>query len=214
MKKKGVLVVVSGFSGVGKGTVIKTLMGRFPKEYAFSISATTRSPREGEVHGREYYFITEAEFKKMIEEDQLVEYTCYQGRYYGTPVASVADHLEAGVNVILDIEVEGALNIKKKFPEALTIFLIPPRAAALKARLEGRGTETEAQILGRLARAAEEAAIVGDYEGILVNDDLDTCVETLRRVIADPSLAESYYSSNLAKARTMEAEINLMLKGE
>ena len=137
----------------------------------------------------------------------VLEYTCYQGNYYGTPEFSVFPWLEKGVNVILDIEVEGAANIKKKYPEALTIFLIPPSAAALRTRLEGRGTETEEQINGRLARAAEEAPIAKQYEALIVNDDLNVCVAELRRLIDDPSLAEAYYRKNLPLVEELERTI-------
>ena len=137
----------------------------------------------------------------------VLEYTCYQGNYYGTPEFSVFPWLEKGVNVILDIEVEGAANIKKKYPEALTIFLIPPSAAALRTRLEGRGTETEEQINGRLARAAEEAPIAKQYEALIVNDDLNVCVAELRRLIDDPSLAKAYYRKNLPLVEELERTI-------
>ena len=182
MKSRGRMVIISGFSGVGKGTSIGALMKKYPDEFAFSVSATTRKPRAGEVNGEAYHFLKKEEFEELIRDGKLVEYTCYQGNYYGTPEFSVFPWLEKGVNVILDIEVEGAANIKKKYPEALTIFLIPPSAAALRTRLEGRGTETEEQINGRLARAAEEAPIAKQYEALIVNDDLNVCVAELRKL--------------------------------
>ncbi len=211
-RKDGVLVIVSGFSGVGKGTVIKKLMENYPQDYAFSVSATTRAPRPGEVDGREYFFLHEEEFKEMIRKDQLVEYTCYQGRYYGTPVKSVFSHLQAGRNVILDIEVDGALQVKKKYLQALTIFLIPPTAQTLYQRLSDRGTETQEQVRGRLKRAAEEAAFVDQYECIFVNEDLSTCVEELHQVIGEPNRAKNYYHAHLEDARRVEQEIKEIIK--
>lgn len=207
MKSRGRMVIISGFSGVGKGTSIGALMKKYPDEFAFSVSATTRKPRAGEVNGEAYHFLKKEEFEELIRDGKLVEYTCYQGNYYGTPEFSVFPWLEKGVNVILDIEVEGAANIKKKYPEALTIFLIPPSAAALRTRLEGRGTETEEQINGRLARAAEEAPIAKQYEALIVNDDLNVCVAELRGLIDDPSLAEAYYRKNLPLVEELERTI-------
>ena len=179
---KGILVVVSGFSGAGKGTVMKSLLEKY-KDYALSVSATTRNPREGEVDGREYFFRTKEEFEKLIEEDALIEYAQYVGNYYGTPRSYVEEQLSQGKNVILEIEIQGAMKVKEKIPEALLVFVTPPTVEELKNRLVGRGTETEDVIADRLARAAEEAEGMGEYDYILVNDDLEECVENLHQII-------------------------------
>ena len=153
---KGILVVVSGFSGAGKGTVMKRLMEKYD-DYALSVSATTRKPRPGEEDGREYFFRTRDEFEKLIEEDALLEYAQYVENYYGTPRSYVEEQLQAGRNVILEIEIQGAMKIKEKIPEALLVFVTPPTVEELERRLTGRGTETAQVIADRLARAGEEA---------------------------------------------------------
>ena len=153
---KGLLLVISGFSGAGKGTVMKRLL-ELHDEYSLSISATTRKPREGEADGREYFFKTVEEFEKMIAEDALIEHAQYVGNYYGTPKAYVEEQLDKGNNVILEIEIQGAMNIKRMFPDAVLMFITPPSAAELEKRLRGRGTEDETTIKARLSRAAEEA---------------------------------------------------------
>ncbi|MED9966319.1 MAG: guanylate kinase [Blautia sp.] len=179
---KGILVVVSGFSGAGKGTVMKRLLEKY-NDYALSVSATTRNPREGEVDGREYFFRSKEEFEKLIDEDALIEYAQYVGNYYGTPRSYVEEQLSHGKNVILEIEIQGAMKVKKKNPEALLVFVTPPTVEELKNRLVGRGTETEDVIADRLARAAEEAEGMGAYDYILVNDDLEECVDNLHQII-------------------------------
>lgn len=182
MKKQGSLVVVSGFAGTGKGTVMKELLNRYDS-YALSVSATTRSPREGEVDGREYFFKTKEEFEKMIEEGEFVEYACYVGNYYGTPKKYVEEQLAAGKDVILEIEIQGALKIKEKFPQALLLFIAPPSADVLKQRLTDRGTETQDVIDKRLARAVEESQGIENYDYLVVNDILDECVENVHHMI-------------------------------
>ena len=179
---KGVLVVVSGFSGVGKGTIMKGLMAKYDN-YALSVSATTRDPRPGEENGREYFFCTTEEFEEMIRQDQLIEYAKYVENYYGTPRPYVEEHLSQGTDVILEIEIQGARQIREKFPEAVLVFVAPPSMAVLKERLVGRGTETQEVIDQRLARAAQEAEGADEYDYILVNDDLDEAVERLHRII-------------------------------
>lgn len=156
MNKEGILIVVSGFSGAGKGTIMKALLERYDN-YALSISATTRNPRPGEEEGKAYFFKTTEEFEKMIAKDELIEYAKYVENYYGTPRAYVEEQLEAGKDVILEIEIQGALKVKEKFPETLLLFVTPPSAAELRRRLEGRGTETQDVIESRLSRAAQEA---------------------------------------------------------
>lgn len=183
MKKKGILVVVSGFSGAGKGTLMNELLKRYPEQYALSISATTRKPRPGEEHGREYFFVSTEEFDGMIQEDALIEYACYVGNYYGTPKSYVQEQMEAGKDVILEIEIQGALKVKEKFPETLLLFVTPPDAGELERRLKGRGTEPDAVIRDRLKRAVEEAEFMQKYDYLLVNDDLDACVLNMHELI-------------------------------
>ena len=179
---RGVLVVVSGFSGAGKGTIMKSLMAKYDT-YALSVSATTRSPRPGEEDGREYFFRTREEFEEMIRQDQLIEYAQYVENYYGTPRTYVEEQLAAGRDVILEIEIQGARKIKKKFPEAVLVFVTAPSMAELKGRLVGRGTESQEVIRQRLARAAKEAEGVEEYDYLLVNDDLEKAVDTLHDII-------------------------------
>ena len=179
---KGILVVVSGFSGAGKGTVMKRLMEKYDG-YALSVSATTRKPRPGEEDGREYFFRTRDEFEKLIEEDALLEYARYVENYYGTPRSYVEEQLQAGRNVILEIEIQGAMKIKEKIPEALLVFVTPPTVEELERRLTGRGTETAQVIADRLARAGEEAEGMGQYDYILVNDTVEECVDHLHQIM-------------------------------
>lgn len=179
---KGVLAVVSGFSGAGKGTVMKRLLESFD-DYALSVSVTTRKPRPGEVDGKDYFFRTKEEVEEMIAQDQLLEYARYVDNYYGTPRSYVEEKLSEGKNVILEIEIQGAMKIKEKIPEAVLIFVTPPSVDELRRRLEGRGTETQKVIESRLSRAAEEAEGMEDYDYLLVNDDLEECVNELHRII-------------------------------
>ena len=182
MKKRGILVVVSGFSGAGKGTLMKELLSRYDN-YALSISATTRKPREGEVDGREYFFVSRDQFESMIEQDELIEYADYVGNYYGTPKDYVASQMDAGRDVVLEIEMQGALKVKEKFPETLLVFVMPPSAGILYERLKARGTETEEVIVRRMQRAVEEAEDMHRYDYLLINNDLDTCVRTMHELI-------------------------------
>lgn len=181
MSDKGVLTVISGFSGAGKGTVVKQLLDKY--DYGLSISATTRSPREGEQDGREYFFKTKEEFEQMIAEHQLIEYARYVGNYYGTPKEYVVQQLEQGKDVILEIEMQGALHVREILPEVNLIFMTPPSVDVLEQRLRGRGTETEEVIRDRMARAKEECSYMEKYDYIVVNDDLDECVENVHRLI-------------------------------
>ena len=183
MKEKGILIVVSGFSGSGKGTLMKELLTRYPDTYALSISATTRSPREGEVDGREYFFVSKDEFEKMIAKGELIEYARYVENYYGTPRDYVEKKLEEGRDVILEIEIQGALNVKKMFPDTLLLFVTPPSAEEIKRRLVGRGTETMDVIESRMNRACEEAEGMENYDYLIINDSLDKCVEEMHDII-------------------------------
>ncbi len=181
-KEKGILVVVSGFSGAGKGTIMKNLTQKYDN-YALSVSATTRAPRPGEEEGKSYFFVSKDRFEEMIDRDELVEYAKYVDNYYGTPRKFVEDCLNEGKDVILEIEIQGALKIKKKFPDSLLIFMAPPSAEELRARLIGRNTEDEATVNKRLSRAIVEAEGVEAYDYILVNADIDTCTEKLHNLI-------------------------------
>lgn len=181
-KEKGILVVVSGFSGAGKGTIMKNLTQKYDN-YALSISATTRKPRPGEEDGKSYFFVSKDRFEEMIDRDELVEYAKYVDNYYGTPRKFVEDCLAEGKDVILEIEIQGALKIKKKFPDSLLIFMAPPSAEELRSRLIGRNTEDEATVNKRLSRAIVEAEGVEAYDYILVNADIDTCTEKLHNLI-------------------------------
>jgi guanylate kinase len=202
--------VVSGFAGTGKGTVMKELLGRYDS-YALSISATTRNPRPGEVDGREYFFKTKEEFEQMIANNEFVEYACYVGNYYGTPKKYVQEQLEAGKDVILEIEIQGALNIKSQFPNALLLFIAPPSADVLKARLVGRGTESEDVIEQRLARAVEESKGIENYDYLVVNDDLDECVETVHQMIQSAGWKMSRREADVEELRR---QISKFSKGE
>ena len=183
LEKKGILIVVSGFSGAGKGTLMKELLKKYPDDYALSISATSRKPREGEQEGVEYFFKTREEFEKMIEGEELVEYAQYVGNYYGTPKAYVEEQLEAGKDVILEIDIQGASKIKEKFPQTVLMFVTPPSAEELKNRLVKRGTEDMETIERRLSRAVEEAEGIENYDYIVINDKLEECVSQMHSLI-------------------------------
>lgn len=182
MKRKGILIVVSGFSGAGKGTLMKQLVHSY-ENYALSVSMTTRSPRPGEEEGKEYFFVTREEFEEKIRQDGLVEYASYCDNYYGTPREYVEKQLEKGKDVILEIEIQGALKIKEKFPTALLMFVMPPSVSELRKRLEGRGTESREVIAKRLKRAAEEAEGIEEYDFIVINDKLEECTARMHELI-------------------------------
>ena len=209
MSKRGCLVIISGFSGAGKGTVVRELTSRYDN-YALSISATTRAPRKGEENGREYFFKTREEFEELIKQDALYEYAQYVSNYYGTPKAYVQQQLDAGKDVILEIEVQGALNVKAKNPEALLLFVTPPSAQELKRRLIGRGTETLEVINERMAKASEEALLMDRYDYLIINDKLEECTETIHQLVQREHLR---MSANLDMVEKIKKELKEM-KGE
>ncbi len=182
MNHKGILIVVSGFSGAGKGTLMKELIRNYD-HYALSVSATTRKPRVGEVDGREYFFKSTEEFEKMIAQAELIEYARYVDNYYGTPCEYVEEQLAMGKDVILEIEIQGALHVKERYPDTLLLFVTPPSAEVLKNRLIGRGTETAEVIESRMKRAIEEAEFMESYDYLIINDRLDICVEQMHNII-------------------------------
>ena len=210
MKRKGILIVVSGFSGAGKGTLMKELLKRYDN-YALSVSMTTRAPREGEVDGESYFFVDKETFERTIAEDGLIEYASYCGNYYGTPREYVEKCLQDGQDVILEIEIQGALKVKEKFPETLLLFVMPPSAAELKRRLEVRGTESPEVIRERLVRASEEAEGIENYEYLIINDDLDECVREMNDII---NAARRNPVRNRQLIADMRSELDAVVKGE
>ncbi|EJW17517.1 guanylate kinase [Paenibacillus alvei] len=180
--KKGLLIVLSGPSGVGKGTVCKALLKK-TNDLTYSVSATTRKPRAGEVDGVNYFFKSREEFMQMIEEDRLLEYAEYVGNYYGTPCDFVEQKLAEGRDVILEIEVQGAMKVKEKFPNGIFIFLLPPSLDELKDRIRGRGTEQEHVIDSRMNVAVEEIALMENYDYAVVNDEIDLACKRIESII-------------------------------
>ena len=167
--EKGLMIVISGPAGSGKGTVNARLLAT--GEYAFSVSATTRAPRPGEKDGVNYYYISREEFEKRIAEGGMLEYTEYCGNYYGTPKKEALEIIESGKNLILEIEVEGAMNVKRVYPDAVLVMLLPPSFKTQEKRLRGRGTETEDKILARLERTREEVVLLPNYDYVVYNED-------------------------------------------
>ena len=181
-RKKGRLFVISGPSGTGKGTVCGELLKEIGNE--FSVSMTTREPREGEVHGRDYYFVTREVFLESVEAGNVLEYATVFDNLYGTPKDMVMNRLERGRNVILDIDVQGGLQVKKAMPEAVLIFILPPSLGELRRRLEGRGTETAEKIEKRLGQALNEIKLIGEYDYYIVNENIDEAVALAKSIMA------------------------------
>ena len=211
MTSRGILIVVSGFSGAGKGTIIKELLRRYPEKYSLSISATTRAPRLGEVCGREYFFKEMEEFEKMIAENQLIEYARYVGNYYGTPRDFVEEQLELGQDVILEIEMQGALQVKEAYPDALLLFVTPPTGRCLRERLINRGTETKEVIRSRMEQAVAESKAMVKYDYIIVNDQLEVCVEEVHSIVQGEHLRVFRNQEFVDKIGT---ELTNILKGD
>lgn len=183
MENKGRLVVVSGFSGAGKGTLMHALLEHHQEDYALSVSATTRAPRPGEQEGVSYFFVSDDQFERMIKEDAFIEYAQYVKHSYGTPKAFVEENLTQGKNVILEIEIQGALKVKEKYPDAILVFITAPDAHTLHDRLAGRGTEEADVIAARLARANEEAEGIEHYDYLVVNDTIERASALLHTLI-------------------------------
>jgi guanylate kinase len=211
MTSRGILIVVSGFSGAGKGTIINELLKRYQEKYSLSISATTRKPRSGEVCGRDYFFKEIEEFEKMIAENQLIEYARYVGNYYGTPRDFVEKQLELGKDVILEIEIQGALQVKERYPEALLLFVTPPSIRSLQERLVRRGTETKDVIQSRMEQAVAESKVMIKYDYIIVNDILDTCVEKVHKIVSGEHFRAFRNQEFIDK---IESELINILKGD
>ena len=210
MKRQGMLAVVSGFSGAGKGTLMKELLKTYDN-YALSVSMTTRKPRAGEEEGKSYFFVEKEAFEQTIAEDGLIEYACYCGNYYGTPREYAESCLDKGQDVVLEIEIQGALKVKEKFPDALLLFIMPPSAKELRRRLEGRGTESDEVICQRISRAAEEAEGIENYEYIIINDKLDECVKEMHSII---NAARRSPQRNKELIAGMRSELDALVKGE
>ena len=220
MENKGKLVVISGFSGAGKGTLMKALMKEYGDSYALSVSATTRNPRPGEMDGVDYFFVTKDKFEQMIAEDALIEYAQYVGNYYGTPKEYVQQQLDLGKNVILEIEIQGALKIKEKFPDTVLMFVTAPNVNELKNRLVGRGTETPEVIAARLSRACEESMGMEKYDYLVINDTIENGISLIDRLICDERSGNKEnnrvhrVSANIDFINKMREELSGFSKGE
>ncbi len=211
MNKKGILVVISGFSGSGKGTITKQLLTNYPNTYALSISATTREPRPGEVDKQDYFFVSTEEFENMIQQDAFMEFAQYVNNSYGTPKEYVLGHLEKGLDVVLEIDIQGALKVKKAYPDTLLLFVSPPSAKELKRRLKERGTEDASVIDSRLSRAYQEAEGVEHYDYFVINDNLEECVQQVHSMIQNE---HAKTARNLVLIENIRAELKSFVKGE
>ena len=180
--RKGLLVVVSGPSGAGKGTICQALLEKTP--LAYSVSATTRKPRAGEVDGESYYFLSVEAFEEMIEKDELLEWAKVYDNYYGTPLKKVEEKLTAGEDILLEIDTQGAMKVREKFPEGVYIFILPPSLAELERRIRGRDTETEDVLQKRLAAAIDEIEAGKCYKYVVTNDEVDSAVESVCAILA------------------------------
>ena len=209
MKRKGLITVLSGFSGAGKGTIMKHLLEEYPVRYNLSISATTRNMRIGEEEGREYFFKTREQFEKMIKNDELLEYAEFSGNYYGTPKQYVNRLVDEGKDVLLEIEVNGALQVRKIFPDSVLLFVTPPSAEALKSRLVGRKTESMEEIEKRLSISSRESLLMDKYDYLIVNDEIDAAVKEVHDIIECEILRTERNSEMIEK---MQSELSLYRK--
>lgn len=183
MSERGLLIVFSGPSGVGKGTVRQEIFSMPDHKFEYSVSMTTRPQRPGEVDGVDYFFRTREEFEELIRQGQMLEYAEYVGNYYGTPLTYVNETLDKGIDVFLEIEVQGAIQVKQKVPDGVFIFLTPPDLEELEDRLVGRGTDSQEVIVRRIERAREEIALMREYDYAVVNDEVSLAAERVKRII-------------------------------
>ncbi|MCQ2565496.1 MAG: guanylate kinase [Clostridia bacterium] len=197
--RKGRLYVLSGPSGTGKGTICKAVMAQGDPELALSVSMTTRAPREGEIDGVSYYFVTQEEYDKTVAEDGFLEHAGIYGNCYGTPKAPALEKLESGIDVILEIEMQGAMQVKRAYPDARLIFVLPPSLDILRNRLRGRGTENEEQLQRRTASALEEIQKIADYDYYVVNDELEGAVARVNAIISAGRLEVDERAAELVK---------------
>ncbi len=204
IREKGLLIVLSGPSGVGKGTVRKELFSQENTAYEYSVSMTTRLPREGEVDGKDYFFKSREEFESLIEQDKLLEYAEYVGNYYGTPVDYVRETINNGKDVFLEIEVEGAKQIRDKFPEGLFIFLAPPSLSELQNRLVTRGTETDDVIQNRVAAAKRELEMMNLYDYVVENDKVELACERINAIVMAEHLKRERVEARYKKMLEVE----------
>ena len=208
MNRQGILMIISGFSGSGKGTVVQRLMELY-EGYVLSVSATTRDPRPGEKDGVHYFFVSEEKFGQMVREEAFVEYARYVDHGYGTPRAFVEEKLAEGYNVVLEIEVQGALQVKEKYPDAAMIFITPPSIPELVRRLTDRGSETREVIAGRLARAKEESEWISSYDYVVVNDKIDLCAQRLHEITQSLKSTVSRSEALINRLRKEVRELDL-----
>lgn len=208
MKSKGLLVVLSGPSGVGKGTVRQALFttDHDKEQFYYSVSATTREPREGEVDGKDYFFVSRSKFEEMIEEEQLLEYAEYVGNYYGTPLAYIDEMTDQGKDVFLEIEVQGALQVKRRMPDGVFVFLAPPTLNELESRIVNRGTDAPEVIEKRMAQARKELQLMIQYDYIVENDNVDAAVTRIQTIIQSEHLKVDRFMDGLVENYLQEGE--------
>lgn len=197
MGKQGILFVISGPSGVGKGTVRAELFSRDNHQLVYSVSATSRKPRQGEVNGQDYFFKTTTEFETMIKNRELIEHAKFVGNYYGTPIQYVEQQLAAGKDVVLEIEVQGAEQVKKVFRDAVLIFIAPPNLRELRRRLEGRGTEDDDAISGRITTAIKELFLMTEYDYTVINDKVEVAADKILSIVRAEHLRTKYIENSL-----------------
>lgn len=206
-KNKGLLIVISGPSGAGKGTICKALLEK--RDFWLSVSATTRVPRQGEVQGESYYFLTKEEFEKKIEEKDFLEYANVYGNYYGTPRSKVIEKLNTGKDVVLEIDIQGALKVKEAYPKGIFIFILPPSMEELKNRIIKRGSETEESLMRRFKSAYKEINYVSKYNYAVINDEIDSAVSKIESIItAEKCSVERIKNNILSKEGLMHGQLN------
>ncbi|MCZ0717203.1 guanylate kinase [Aerococcus kribbianus] len=208
MKSKGLLVVLSGPSGVGKGTVRQALFAtdHDKNQFLYSVSATTRQPRPGEVDGKDYFFVKRSQFEQMIEDEKLLEYAEYVGNYYGTPLEYVEEMTEKGKDVFLEIEVQGALQVKRRMPDGVFIFLAPPNLSELESRIVNRGTDSEEVIAKRMQQAREELQLMTQYDYVVENDSVEKAVKRIQTILNAEHLKTDRFIDNIVESYLQEGE--------